>query len=208
VPGKTELLTLSRSRFGFCLAVAVIAAAVADPIVEFSANAGWFGSTAFTDHSNLDVFPALILGVALMALYFVRRSRAILAGRTMSTGIAVMIPAIFVLQMATLYVMETLEQLVVWGHPLAAGVWLGGPLLVSMAVHAAVCSVVAFVIARSRRRLAATTLRVIRLVHALVTFAATSEKPLAARGPARVCIKELLPVICAIGKRAPPIVAG
>ena len=197
-----------RFRFGFCLAVAVIAAAIADPIVEFAANAGSLGSGALTDRSNLDVIPALILGVALLALHVIRRSRTILAGRIPRGGLVLALPVIFVLQLATLYVMETLEQFVVWGHAFAPGVWLGGPLAWSLAIHAAVGCAVAVGIARSRRRLAATTLRVIRLVRAIVLRALTPEKPLATRQHTFVCCKELLPVLGAIGERAPPIPAG
>jgi hypothetical protein len=201
-------LTFLRFRLGFCLAVAVIAAAIADPIVEFAANAGWLGSGTFTDRSNLDVIPAFILGVALLALHLIRRSRTILAGRIPRGGILLALPAIFVLQMATLYVMETLEQFVVWGHAFASAVWLGGPLALSLAIHAAVGCAVAVVIARSRRRLAATTLRVIRLVRAIVLRTVAFEKPLATRQHAFVCFKELLSVLCAFGERAPPIPAG
>ena len=43
-----------------------MAAAIADPLVEFASNAGWFGAGNFTDHSNLDVVPALFAGVALL----------------------------------------------------------------------------------------------------------------------------------------------
>jgi hypothetical protein len=46
------------------LCSAVLAAAIADPLVEFASNAGWFGPGNFTDRSNLDVGPVFALGIA------------------------------------------------------------------------------------------------------------------------------------------------
>jgi hypothetical protein len=188
----------------FCVAVAVIAAAVADPIVEFASNAGWFGPGVFTDHSNLDVVPALLAGVGLLAVFMVRKARAILAGEALANGVAPMLPCIFVLQIATLYAMETAEQLIVWHHQLSPTVWLGGPLAISLAIHASICFAVTFAIARSRRTLAATTLRVIRLVQAIATIAVHAEQPFAGRLNGDVCFKRFSPVLCATGERAPP----
>jgi hypothetical protein len=198
---------LVRFRFGFCLAIAVIAAAIADPIVEFSANAGWFGTCTFTDRSNLDVAPALILGVGLLAFYFVRRARAILSGRAPLRGVAALLPAIFGLQMAVLYAMETGEQLAVWHHALGPTLWLGGPPPISLTIHAAVCIGVGLGFVRSRRRLAATALRVIRLVRAIATIGVATEQPVATRRFETVAFDDLLPVLGAIGDRAPPILA-
>ncbi len=189
---------------GFCAAAAVIAAAVADPIVEFCSNAGYFGSGALTDHSNLDVVPAFLAGAALLAFYMVRKARAILEIRVAPSRLVAVLPAIFALQILTLYTMETGEQLVVWGHTLGAAVWLGGPLPISLAIHAAMCLTIAYSLARSKRMLAATTLRVIGLIRAIATFAATPPEPPAARRFEQICFKRLAPVLCAIGERAPP----
>lgn len=200
-------MTLLRFRFGFCLAVAVIAAAIADPIVEFSANAGWFGTGTFTDRSNLDVAPALILGVGLMALYFVRRARAILNGGAPLRGVAVLLPAIFALQMAVLYAMETGEQLAVWHHAFGPTLWLGGPPPISLTFHAAVCIGVALGFVRSRRKLAATTLRVIRFIRAIATIGIATTPPEVMRRFEIVAFDDLMPALGALGERAPPILA-
>jgi hypothetical protein len=188
----------------FCVAVAVIAAAVADPIVEFASNAGWFGPGVFTDHSNLDVVPALLAGVGLLALFMVRKARAILAGNAPANGVALMVPCIFALQIGTLYAMETAEQLIVWHHPLSSTVWLGGPLPISLAIHASFCFAVTCAIVRSRRSLASTTLRVIRLIHAIATIAANTQQAFAGRLDGDVCFTRFSPVLCATGERAPP----
>ena len=69
-------------RFWFCLAAAVIAAAIADPVVEFASNHGAFGAGNFTDHSSLDVVPALIAGLIAAALAVGLRVRSHFADAT------------------------------------------------------------------------------------------------------------------------------
>jgi hypothetical protein len=189
----------------FCLAVAVITAAVADPIVEFASNAGWFGPGNFTDRSNLDVFPALVVGVGVLALYLIGRARAILAGTALPRRIGSLVPAIFVLQIAALYVMETAEQFVVGGHVLGPAVWLGAPIFASLAIHAAFCLAVTFWIARSARGLAVTTLRVIALIKTTARFAAHAFEILLPRRCDECSFRRLVPVLCRIGERAPPL---
>lgn len=204
-------------RLGFCLAVAVIAAALADPLVEFASNAGWFGAGAFTDHSNLDVAPALVIGLLLLGLHVALKVRAALqspghhqdlsreAGQALASGIARLLPAIFMLQIIALYLMETAEQFAVWGHTLGPTVWLGGPVLVSLGVHGLTCAAVAFVIANRVRALAATTVRLIRLIRALATFAFGADQLVVPQGPLGVTLRKPAPVLCRIGERAPPL---
>jgi hypothetical protein len=204
-------------RVGFCTAIAAIAAAIADPLVESASNAGWFGPGLFTDHSNLDVAPVLVAGVLLLAVYLVMKAQAALAngsgrgrdvwreaGHALGSGIWRLMPAIFGVQMLTLYVMETAEQYVVWGHSLGPMVWLGGPLPVSLAVHAIICVALAVTIARWMRALTATTLRFIRLIRALTTFAPQPAGSIASRTRACISFKRSAPVVCRIGERAPP----
>lgn len=195
----------SSKRFPFCLAVAVIAAAVADPVVEFASNAGWFGPGSFTDRSNLDVFPALLAGIGVLALYLIGRAPAVLAGTALPRRIVTLVPAIFVLQIVALYVMETAEQFVVGGHPLGPAVWLGGPVVASLTIHAAFCLAVSFWIARSARGLALTTLRVIRLIKTTASFAAHAFEMLRPRRSDERCFRQLVRILCRIGERAPPL---
>ncbi len=208
-------------RFGFCTAIAVIAAAIADPLVESASNAGWFGPGLFTDHSNLDVAPVLLAGVLLLAAHFVLKARAALAngngrdhdlwhqaGYALGSGVWRLLPAIFGLQMLTLYAMETAEQYAVWGHSLGPTIWLGGPLPVSLAVHAIICVAVAVTIARWVRALTATTLRFIRLIRALATFAPQPAGSVATRTRDAVNFRRPAPVLCRIGERAPPPVSA
>lgn len=185
------------------MALAIVAAALADPIVEFGSNAGWFGPGTLTDHSNLDVGPALLLGVGLLALFMVRKARAVLAGTALPRRSMLLLPSIFALQMPALYGMETLEQVVTRGHALGAAAWLGGPWPVSLTVHGIVCAVVALVVLQSRRTLAATTLRMLRLISE-ISRAGRRPLPLRRASFAGLSCKELMPVLCTIGERAPP----
>ena len=197
-------MTLSSVRLWFCAAVAVVAAAIADPIVEYASNAGVFGARGVTDHSNLDVVPALFAGVGLLALFMVRKAPAVLAGRALPRRIVALLPAIFLLQILALYAMETAEQLAVCGHLLGPWVWLGGPPSVSLAAHAVVCFGVTIAVARWRRTLAATALRIVGMIAAIATLPVHAPPPLAPRTFAVVSFKASLLCPCTIGERAPP----
>jgi hypothetical protein len=195
----------SSKRFPFCLAVAVIAAAVADPVVEFASNAGWFGPGSFTDRSYLDVFPALVAGAGILALYLIGRAPAVLAGTALPRRVVTLVPAIFALQIVALYVMETAEQLIVGGRTLGTAVWLGGPIVASLTIHAAFCLAATLWIARSARGLTVTTLRVIRLIKTTASFAAHAFEILRPRPSDERCFRQLLRILCRIGERAPPL---
>jgi len=133
-----------------------------------------------------------------------RKANAVLAGDALSRGCVPLLPSIFALQMVTLFIMETAEQLLVFRHAFGPTIWLGAPPAISVAVHAAVCLAVTCAIMRSRRTLAATTLRVVRLIVAIATFVPQIAVPILARQFNHICFKEFLPVLCTIGERAPP----
>jgi hypothetical protein len=182
-----------------------MAAAVADPIVEFASNAGWFGSGSFTDGSNLSVVPVLAAGAAMLLLYMVRKARALVAEGVCARGIAAGMPLIFALQLITLYAMETTEQVAVRGHVLGPTVWLGGPVLYSLAIHALCCLAVTLWMARSARRLAETTLRVMRLFETFARLAAGVPNTIVLRPYGERSFNEYAPLFCRIGERAPPV---
>ncbi len=194
-------------RWGFCVALAVISAALADPLVEFASNAGWFSRGSFTDHSNLDVVPALLAGLGLMIVFLFRKARQLVVGQAFPRGIAPLLPAIFVLQILTLYAMETGEQFLVFGHLLGPTIWLGAPPPISLAIHGAISVGITLWFGRSLPRLAATTLRAIRLIRAIATLAARSAGLITRRDFDARCFSDLSPVLCRIGERAPPIAA-
>lgn len=139
------------ARLIFCTAAAIIAAAVADPLVEGLSNAGAFGHGRFTDHSTADVAPALSCGLLCAALFvgwivqravssgtkpaqWLRLSDAALT----PVALTRLFPAIFAGQIGVLFAMESFEQILVSGHELGGILWLGGPLIASLTLHALV----------------------------------------------------------------------
>jgi hypothetical protein len=194
-------------RIWFTLAAAVVAAAIADPLVEAVSNAGWFGSGTFTDHSTLDVVPALIAGAVLIGVCFVlhiRRELLRASVEALRTDIARLLPALFATQLAVLFVMETIEQVVVAGHLLGGSIWLGGPVWFSLAVHASTGILIAFGLAHAICACARTTARMIRRIRALAMRALHDPAPLALRRLGRIWLAHHAPVRCRIGNRAPP----
>jgi hypothetical protein len=195
-------------RFWFCIAVAVIAAAIADPLVEAASNAGWFGPGNFTDHSNLDVLPALVLGVAFVIFHFalrVKRELMRTSDAALGTKMRCLLPAAFAIQLGVVFSMETLEQIVVVGHPLGGTLWLGGPIWFSLTAHAIACIAFAFALARVVRVCARTTARVIRQIRELAIRALQGPSPILRRRCETFLIALAAPVVCRIGNRAPPI---
>jgi hypothetical protein len=204
------------ARLLFCLATALTAAATADPFVERLSNAGAFGPGRFTDHSNADVVPALCVGVLFAALVVVALARRLLARGTPErwpgladaalapSAVVRLLPVIFAAQIATLFAMETLEQMLVVGHTLGGIAWLGGPVLVSLTIHALACVCVSALFARVMQRLARDVADVIALVRRLVLAWAA----LTPARPTRLALVPLRrsqePALARLRGRAPP----
>jgi hypothetical protein len=180
------------ARAGFCFAVALTAAAIAGPLLEALADAGVFGPGTFTDGSNLDVLPALCVGALAAAAFAVGLARRLAhpsarmptwlhqaaeAGRLAPSQSVVT----FALQIAVLFAMETGEQILVVGHPLGGTVWLGGPIIVSLVLHAAFGVAIAMLFSRVLHWLAIRIALVLRFVRCLVL--ASAQSPLAHVGP-------------------------
>jgi hypothetical protein len=202
----------------FCVGVAVIAAALADPLVEFASNAGAFGPCSCTDHSNADVIPTLIAGLLLAARFLYLRVRQYYAGEVRrrpdwlrpmrdALGAAVLrrlLPAILALQLCVLFAIETTEQLVVRGHLLGGTIWLGAPAPISLAIHALFCIAVTLLAARALRTLTATAVRIVDLILRTIALTARSTSGSFAEFRRPLRFRRLVPVRCRIGERAPP----
>jgi hypothetical protein len=67
--------------------------------------------------------------------------------------------------------METCEQTAIWGHPLGGTIWLGGPIAISLALHAIAGVAVAGLFSRALRWLAIRVAVVLSLVQLLVLAA-------------------------------------
>lgn len=166
----------------FCLAVALTAAALVGPLVEQLANAGTFGPEAFTDRSNADMLPALCIGGLVAAAFVVALAQRLVrpsavvpnwarqAADATRIGPSQML-ATFGTQIAVLFLMETCEQIAIWGHPLGGTIWLGGPIAVSLAFHVVGGIAVAAIFSRALRWLAVRVAVVLWLVQFLVLSA-------------------------------------
>ncbi len=132
------------------MAVALVAAALGDSLVESVSNSGLVGA-GYADDNHLSVLPALLAGAGLV-LAFVRsrcldvlrhgsslRRRAWLrdlATRWAAGSPAREFPLVFGMQLAFLFAMESVEQLIGGGRLLGGTAWLGGPVLFSLLAHA------------------------------------------------------------------------
>jgi hypothetical protein len=212
------LTSSSVIRLWFSIAVSIIAAAVADPLLEAASNAGWFGPGHFTDHSNLDVVPALALGAVAIALHLGLRARASYSAadapetmlreidRAIRTRAPVMLPAIFAQQIAALFMMETAEQIIVAGHPLGGMVWMGAPVAAGLLVHAVFCAIVFAAALSGVHQLALATLKVIRFICGLLET--RNRVSIRSRRTHRPSVSALRLALRSIGERAPPSYAS
>lgn len=191
-------------RFWFVLAVAAISAALANPLLESASNAGIFGRGNFTDHCTIDVLPAMLVGCVFVCLHLVLRTRYVLArtDRALRGGIGRLLPFAFVSQLLMLYAMESGEQHMVYGHALGGSLWLGAPVLISLAMHAAVCTFVAYAAASLVRVLASATVRAIRAIRALAERKAFA--PQVSRRARVAATAQSILVFACHGERAPP----
>jgi hypothetical protein len=71
---------------------------------------------------------------------------------------------VFALQIPTLFTMETVEQIVVYGRPLGGTLWLGAPMTASLFLHAVIAATCALLVARGLTALAQHLLRVVAIV--------------------------------------------
>lgn len=217
---------LSRDMMGrghgvsLCGAIAVIAAAFADALVETASNAGLFGPGNFTDHSNLNVLPTLLVGLLFAGLHLFARIRRVFTGLQDSTNwlqatrhtlsmnaLPRLLPPIFCIQIIALYTMETAEQFIVAGHGLGGTIWLGGPVLISLSVHALFCLLTAVIVSRALHDCAQIVFRIAKLVLAIATLPLRATLRISFRSS--LCsYRRLAPVPCGIGERAPPFLAA
>jgi hypothetical protein len=200
----------------FVVAVAAIAAALADLLMEGLANHGVFGRTRFTDGSYAVNGPVAVLGAIFMLRFLYLRARRALCAADDApaapapswrelTPAALLwrLGAIFAVQIVALWTMETIEQYAVFGHGFGGTVWLGGPVAMSVAVHAAVCVVTALSARSVLRALEPRAVRLLRALLAVLAVVGNDSRPHFSPGLAPVIVLPYF-VLCRIGVRAPP----
>jgi hypothetical protein len=208
-------------RTWFCLAVATIAAAAGSLTVESASVAGRFGPGDFSDHSNWDIPPAFVLGLLFVTLYIFTRARAALTTRSEKYGTfptAVhsvvgkypwqLVPATFAIQIAVLFSMENLEQLVTVGRILPNNVWLGGPTLIALGVHCVICIAMTFIAAFVLRTFAEATVDIIRRILEFVSLPICDTSSIIVMRQSDLKEVQLLRASCGIAERAPPLIHG
>ena len=212
---KPDNVTPARSiRSAFVVTVSFCAATLGDLVLEGISNSGLLWRGHYTDNSSLDLLP--MCGLALLALLvtfclLVREQvvgsfRALMYSmpRALRARVVVrLLPAIVALQLVTLFTMETVEQIVVYGKPLGGSLWLGAPTAVALLVHAIIGSAIAFGIALVLTRSADHVVRVVRITTAELV---TPEAPrlLPDLGPRSSCGVDSLLRSARRSKRGPP----
>ncbi len=187
----------------FCLVAALTAASCADPLLEAASNAGLFGRGTFTDNSNADVGPALAIALCFAIVYLASRLREGAPG-SVPTRAWRLFPAIFLAQIATVYVMESCEQLAIYGHLLGPAIWLGAPVAIALGVHALFGVLALAGLAALLDAIYGSTIRLIRHLRILAT------RPRGTGRPARLPIASTPPrthawyALTRLGERAPP----
>jgi hypothetical protein len=142
------------SRLPFLAAVALIAAAIADPLVETIANTGVLGR-GYADNDHSSVVPTLIIGAILTLLVTGGRTWTLALARHVAERSALDdLPYVVVVQLAALFIMESAEQVLVGGRYLGGTAWLGGPVWFSLCTHIIVGVTCALLIARGMRAIA------------------------------------------------------
>ena len=206
------------SRLPFLGAVALVAAALGDPVVESISNTGILGPRG-CDNNHLSIIPALLAGIVLFlevagmrCLELCRRSTSgerdwlvAVADRFAGRSPLQDLPCVLALQFVALYAMESIEARVVGGRAVVGLGWLGGPIVFSVLVHALIGAACIALFSLSMRALLATFASLV--VHALafvVAIARAGAAEFAHRDGERPRRRTQSPHLRQIGGRAPP----
>jgi hypothetical protein len=213
------------SRIPFLIAVALVAAAIADPVVESISNTGVFGGH-YADDNHTGVIPTLLAGLLLMfeiaavrcfqSLRSSNRSKgsngsngrlADVAREFSTRSPARDLPSVLALQLAVLFMLESTEQLLVGGKLLGGIVWLGGPICFSLFTHALIGSGCLLLVRRLIRAMSTALASLVRIAIEFISIA----RILGERGAvhrrrgAPAHLRAQAPHVRQIGGRAPPL---
>jgi len=208
------------SRLPFLIAVALVAAALGDAVVETVANSGLVGR-GYADDNHLSVVPTLVAGGLLAldvarrrCLELLRRGKAerpdwLIAFARQSGAASPWRDAalVFTLQLAALFAMESAEQLAVGGKLLGGNAWLGGPILFALLAHALIAIGCTFALAFFGRALLGTIATLVRdvLESILLVLARGADSGVAAGRRRRAPLRRAFAAHARqFGDRAPP----
>lgn len=205
-------------RLPFLVAVALIAAAIGDVLVETISNTGVIGR-GYSDDNHLSVIPTLIAGGACALLLVCGRCFALLRAptehRRWLAGMAAQIsdrssmqdlPLVLVLQFVALFVMESVEQLCFGGKLLGGTLWLGGPIWFSVLAHVLLGASCMFLLRRAIRAIVGRCAVLVGIAHEFMcdAFARGASSRFARHAWSYVfCIQSVR--VYQTGERAPPL---
>lgn len=192
-------------------AAAILAAAIANGVVETLASTGIVGA-GYSDPDRSSVMPASLAGLLVTFALLVLRS--LRAWHTCETRVPVRnagppvllrrLPIVFCLQMVVVFAMESSEQVLAHGRLADAGAWLGGPAWFSLAFHAAACLIVTAVLYRTMNSLVTKVVDILREAKRLLRARFEDAYHLLGRSvPSRVFLA-LAPGVRRTRGRAPP----
>ncbi len=201
----------------FVLAAAMMAAAIANPIVESMSSAGMFGP-GFGDHDQSSVVPtfaiAAFFAFGLVAIRTVRALRGRSLGARFVDGMArdlarraraSDVPFVLAVQFVTVYAMERMECFV-HALPAESGLaWLGGPAVVAIAAHVLTGIAVTFALGWAVRAVARLLATVVRAVLDAIAFVrARAAASFATRSRSDASAADSLAHVRGTRGRAPP----
>ncbi len=213
-------MTAFASRLPFLLALALVAAAAGDALVETVSNSGVLGG-GYHDNNHSSVIPAIVAGTILALIVVAARchafSRHIAASRSRDWLVAgagrfarrapfVDVPFVVAMQFVALFAMESIEQVALDGRLLGGCAWLGGPIVFAVLAHALLGSACTLLFAALMRSILATFVSLMREAIEAICV-------LLARGVARcslgaredeLVLRAQAPHIRHLGGRAPP----
>jgi hypothetical protein len=206
---------MSWAPVSFCVAAALLAAAVGDPVLETLARTGAFGPN-FGDDDQLGAIPAVLCAVLVAGAIVVRRvlhacgtrsdGRALLLafGRARPNEPLRHVPAIAALTLAAVYGIEALE-LRLGGSAHAGLSWLGAPLALALVAYVALSALAALAVDALLRALVATLTALVREAIALVAFLNRAGAGSLDRGRARTLTRARSAIVARRARgRAPP----
>ena len=217
-PTQSSSRIPSTTNVGFCFGVAMVAASLANVLVESASNRGWFGPGVFTDHSYWDIPPVLLTAIVLLAGYAWLRIRAAfgcggnVTERTLESLRSLLgsdplriAPTVFAAQLAILYAMETAEQVLVYGHALGGNLWLGGPPALALMAHGLVSIAILLLIAFALRVLGEASALVIQWLRIFMLLRVRDAQPPFLEGFQDPTGRRSARIVCNVGERAPPL---
>jgi hypothetical protein len=204
------------------LAAAVLSAVISDWVIETAANLGLYGP-AFADHDQRSVLATttagVVLAVAAIVVSLLERWRVLRgdspqdwlvdAARDISRHWSWRaFPSTLAVAIAVRYAMESAELLRTSGHVAVGLGWLGGPVLIALALHALFCVLTVLVLVAVMQTVVRAFDAVVVAVATLIAVLLSAISPsgdFARRDPFRRVVHCRSLLGRRLGERAPPL---